>query len=158
MTPKEFLSRYIEADNRIDQLLEEREVWQSRAEKMTSPIDAERVSGSKDGSPMDDAVDKVLEIDKEIRQAIVTSNCIKLQVMSVISSVGLDRYRKLLNYRYIGHKELGKLRESYSWTQIASKMSYDRRYIFKMHALALNIVSDSMKKDTKRHYHDTTEV
>lgn len=73
-------------------------------------------------------IDKIVDLQDEIYQDIVTLESVSHEIRQVIESVEDDRERQLLQYRYI---------DGLSWEQVAVTMGYGWRHVHKLHSKAL---------------------
>ena len=79
-----------------------------------------------------DLIADLCELEKELLQEIKKNLSIHRDRKALISTVENPIYRALLEYRYLSFL---------SWDDIADKMHYDKRYLFKLHDRALNVVA-----------------
>lgn len=122
---KQWLGRYREADRRIKGMEEELQRWHDRAESVTKPL-SDMPRGGKGKNPLEDAVEHIWDISKEINDTIAEMRRIQAEIESAIDAVDNGTYRTLLRLRYINLKK---------WEQIAVDMDYDyyhtRKYLHK---------------------------
>jgi hypothetical protein len=137
MNAQEYLSQAYRIDQRINSKLEQVQSLRELATKATSTISDVPPSGTRNFHRMEDVICKMLDLESEINADITALLDLKKEIIAVINSVENPTYRTLLELRYLCFK---------TWEEIAFKMNYDRRYLFKVHGRALN------KVDTKRHY------
>ena len=124
MTVKQWLMRYQNADKKIESLLRERQETYERLVSITSQLNGDTVSGSKDPHKFDE----LAEIDSYIRQEVKKSIAIKTEITTAINELEDWRYRDVLSYRYINN---------YIWDSIADSMSYTRQHVTRLHGYAL---------------------
>lgn len=129
----EYLKQYKNLDRRINRKLEEKERWQSKAEKVTSTItDVPR--GKDEENQRELAIVEMMDCEKEAVTMIDSFIDLGREIQSTIDMIDNDDFRILLEYRYIdGHK----------WEKIAVEMNYDYRYIFELHGKAINALNPS---------------
>ena len=133
---KEWLKRGWEIDLRIKELLAEKEKALTMATSITSQATEEMVDSSKGNSSetkfinyadysalIDETIDKLIETKKEILEAIILVEEISLQRLLVLRYITFD-----------------------SWDDIADKMSYEHRYIHKLHSKALMEIKNIRNK------------
>jgi len=133
----EYLKRYKDIDRRIQTKCDEKSIWMSRATKIT-PTLSDMPHGGQQQNKIEAAIEKIAEIETEIDSEIDELLTVKAEVKAAIDTVPIEKYRDLLERRYIRGKK---------WEQIAIDMNYDYRYVLKLHGYALQEV----QVDTKRH-------
>lgn len=130
---KEWLNRGYKLNEEINQLEAAKRTMYDRLTSITPAYEGEIVSGTKDPhkydayaaycADIDSRVDELFEIKREIQQAI--------------SKVDDAKLRALLLARYINFM---------TFEEIAVNMSYDWRWIMRLHNKALNIVAELINK------------
>lgn len=125
-----YLSRYRGAEEHIRILLKEKKQWEDRALHITPIITGMPVAGS-GGSKIESAVSKIVDLEAEMDQEVDELVKIRQEVKAAISTVGDERLKMLLEYKYIHGMTL---------EQIAKKMHYSFSHIKRLHCLALNYV------------------
>lgn len=128
MTAKEFLSQTFTVDKRINSKLRQIEHLNELATKCTSVWSDMPKSPNRRQSPMADAVDRIIDLQSEINADIDTLVSIKQEIHAVIKAVDNDEYKTLLEQRYLC---------CMAWEDIASMMSYNIRWVHKIHGKAL---------------------
>lgn len=131
MTAKEYLEQAIRLDQRINAKIEQVASLNELATKCTSTITGMPHAPSKSTSPMADAVAKIIDLQDEINRDIDRLVDLKREIVGVIKAVDSPEYQTVLEKRYLCFMP---------WEQIAVDMSYDLRYLFKIHARALEQV------------------
>ena len=124
-----YLSRVRHINERITRLLEEKRRWRDLA-LCRSP----GISPAPGGGPTVKPEDKMLEIEDEINREIDYLQEVRKEVKSAISGVEDDTLRTLLEYRYL---------DGLTWEQIAGKMHFSERWVYKLHKKALKKVNSS---------------
>ena len=129
MTPKQYLSQARYIDRRIEARIAERDrlldsVTAARSSQLTG---MPRGNGHDWTDTVDRAADMTAHIDEDIRRLIA----LKREIWDAIDAVEDLRLRTVLELYY---------RAGYNWEQVAGRMHYDVRYIFKLHGLALTKV------------------
>ena len=124
MNVKQWLMRYISADKKIESLLRDRQETYDRLVSITSQLDGDSVSGTKDPHKFDE----LAELDGYIRQEVSKAMKIKMEITTAINELEDWRYRDVLIYRYINN---------YIWERIADSMSYTRQHVTRLHGYAL---------------------
>jgi hypothetical protein len=118
MNAKEYLSQAFWLDQRIDSKLQQLDSLKSLAMKVTTTYGQERVSGTKEKSPMENTIVKLIDLEREIDKDIDKLVDLKREIIDIINQVENPTYRLLLELRYISGN---------TWEDIAEKMQYDLR-------------------------------
>ncbi len=124
----QYLLRYRRLNQRIDRLLEEQSRWRERALKIT-PTLSQAPGGGGSGSPIERPMDKVLEMEEEINEEIDTLQTIRHQIRDTLNQLTDESLKLLMEYRYI---------DGMTWEQIADKMNYSWRQVYRKHEEALS--------------------
>lgn len=128
MDTKTYLRQLTRMDKRIDALCERRTRYEALGQRRTGCY-----SGGLPGSQRRDSsveryacklVDLAREIDRKIDEYVDLTRTIEAQIAAIPDG----RYRDILTWRYIN---------DWSWDQIMKAMNYDRRWVFRLHGLAL---------------------
>ena len=128
MTTKEWLSRATNIDKEIGRLLRERRAAWDRAVSITSRVNANCVSGTKDPHKYDTLVAYENLIDAKVDELYA----IKQEIMAAINNVQDSTLRALLTEKYINGKK---------WEQIAVDLNYSWRQIIRLHGRALQEIT-----------------
>lgn len=128
MTTKEWLSRATNIDKEIGRLLRERRAAWDRAVSVTSRLNANNVSGTKDPHKYDTLVAYENLIDQKVDELYA----VKQEVLVAINGVQDSTLRALLLGRYIDGKK---------WEQIAIDLNYSWRQIIRLHGQALQEIT-----------------
>ena len=116
---KSYLLQVERLDARIDNKLIERQQWRDIALGITSNIGGERVQSSGSQQKMSEAIEKCLDMEKEINSLIDELIETKEKVIDTIEKIYSPTEYKILHMRYIQHislKEIAiKLNREYSW-------------------------------------------
>lgn len=131
----EYLKRYKDIDRRIQAKCDEKSVWMARATKIT-PTFSEMPKGGQEESKIEAAIEKIMEIDSEINDEIDELLIVKSEVKAAINTVPNEKYRELLERRYIRGQK---------WEQIAVDMNYDYSWVLRLHGKALPLVQIATK-------------
>lgn len=143
MNAKEYLSQAIWLDKVIQNKLEQKELLEAMAQKVTVDFSHERVSGGKNTtSPMEAATVKLIDLSHEINDDIDQLIDLKKEILDTINSVKDTSYQLLLEMRYINNK---------GWDEVAMCMGYDRRWVMRLHGRALKEIDKILKEATKSH-------
>lgn len=136
MTAKEYLSQIHYMDERINILIQERDALKSRAQCNQSPqMDADKVSSSGGSpAPMADAVDRYVDIEREIDELMDEYGVKRWKIVRQIESLPDPRHRELLYLRYVKWKRLEDI--ACIMRKMDGKM-YSYKHIQKLHGWAL---------------------
>ncbi len=129
MTAKEWFSRCLRLDRRIQSLQQQRQEEWDKLTSTTPNLTADVVDGTKDPHKLDRYVELNDMIGAEIRELLD----IKCEVKAVIRQIPDSRYRDVLDKRYIGNK---------TWEQIAVEMHYSYMHICRLHGEALKAAEE----------------
>lgn len=126
MTAKEFLRRARAIDRRVDESME-------RAERLRARLEAGRMSaitGMPRGGGADWTVtaDRLIELERRINERTRELVRLKLAAIDAIRAVEEPRLAELLELYYI---------DGMTWEQVAERMGYEVRQIYRLHGLAL---------------------
>ena len=131
MTAKEYLYQAYRLDQQINSKLEQVARLKHMAMQATGRFQAERISGTPQHSPMEDAVSKLIDLEYEINDDIDRLVDLKREMYVLIAKISDPSHRVLLELRYLGGN---------NWEDISSKMSYDLSWVFRLHGRALQEV------------------
>lgn len=134
MTVKEWLNRGYKLDTEIDALLEEQRMAWVKATGTTVINTDDKVQTSKQNTTENRFI-SYLAYSALIDTRIDELYSVKNEISQAIESVDDAVLRTLLMLRYI---------RFYTWEQIAEKMNYDVRYIYKLHRKALQFVKNKI--------------
>ena len=124
----QYLLQYHRLESEIDQLLEERNRWKEKIQKLTSGyLDASQGTGSEDR--LKRAQDKIIEIEERLTAKIDKLTDKRIEIDRQIEAIADHRLRCLLHYRYI---------DGLTWGKVAGKMNYDYRWIMRLHRKSLD--------------------
>lgn len=129
-----YLKQYKYLDDHINQLLEEKEQWRNRAEKMTPTWSDMPKGGTDDENLREMAICKMMDCERLATRMIDEYVDLGKEIKAVIDTVDDIGSRLLLNYRYI---------EGLTFEEIAYKMSYSWRQVHRIHSEALNKINMS---------------
>jgi hypothetical protein len=136
MTAKEYLNQALHLDGRINAKLEQIRSLRELAQNAASTISDMPKNPNRNVHRMESTICKMLDLENEVSRDIDRQVELKREIMEAVESVENPTYRMLLELRYLCFKH---------WDDIAAMMSYDRRYVLKVHGRAL------LEVDTKRH-------
>ncbi len=129
MTAKEYLAQAFRLDQRINSKLEQVSRLRNMAMKATSSFQAERISGTKQHSPMESSLVKVIDLEYEIDADIDRLVDLKREIIEVVNSVQHPECQLVLELRYLSYM---------NWEEIAERMNYSYRQIHRIHGQALS--------------------
>lgn len=124
-----FLRQYREALQRIDDKTEEVQRIRQRLYPGSQKLSDMPGGGQK--SDWTDTIADIIEIENGIKSEIAELNAVRQSVLDVINAVSDDRYRVLLEKRYINGK---------TWQCIADEMYVDYLTTWRWHSVALAMV------------------
>lgn len=137
---KKILNEIHKTDVEINRLIEEKRSYQELAEKATQSF-ANAPTGSKINDKIAELSAKIVDIENEICEKIDELIDKKYDISKQIKKIKDKELRSVLTLRHV---------RSMQFTEIAEKMGYSQRTIFRMHNRALDelekILSDSDKK------------
>ncbi|MGD6778446.1 DUF1492 domain-containing protein [Sutcliffiella horikoshii] len=129
MNSKEYLSQAMWLDKMIDNKLEQLDSLKALSLKVNSTLSEVKVSGGHhENSSMESAVVKVIDLGNEINDDIDRLVDLKKEIAEVIHQVNNINYQLLLEMRYISGK---------TWDDVAIALNYNSRSVFKVHGRAL---------------------
>ena len=131
MTAKEYLSQAFRLDGRINTKLEQVASLRNLAAKATTGMQMDRISSTRQLSPMENAVTKLIDLEHEINGDIDQLVDLKREIAGLIISVGDPSYRILLEMRYLGGN---------TWEEVSLQLGYDLRWVYRLHDRALQAV------------------
>lgn len=129
MTTKEFLNRYLEADNQINAKLEQIHNLRALSTKTTQVLSADRVDGSVTSDKVAGIIAKIVDLEREIDADIDRLQDTKKRVEEVIARISDTKQRQVLTLRYINGKR---------WEEIALILNFNYRWILRLHGKALS--------------------
>ena len=126
MTAKEFLRRARSVDRRVDEA-------QERVDRLRARLEAGRMSsvtgmprgGAKDWT---ETADRLIELEQRVNARIRELVRWEHAAMDAIDRVDDARQREVLELYYI---------DGLTWGQVAERMGYEVRQIYRLHGLAL---------------------
>lgn len=142
MTIKEYLSQAYRIDQRINSKLEQVQSLRELAEKATSTLSDTPCSGNSNKQKIEGVIVKIIDLENEIDEEIDRLVDLKKDIVSLIKQVKNPEYQTLLELRYLCFR---------TWEQIAVEMSYELRYLHKLHIRALE-VCDEIQLATRHIY------
>lgn len=113
-----YLKQYKTLDKHINRLLEEKEMWFTRATKVTQTID-DMPRGGDGEDARQKAIASMMDADMRATQAIDEYADLGKEIKAIIKSIGDSTLELLLEYRYIDGKTFERIAVdmNYSWKQ-----------------------------------------
>lgn len=129
MTAKEFLRRARDVDRRVDEATE-------RVERIRAKLEGGRMSsltGMPRGGGADwtETADRLIELERVVNQRTRELVRWKLAAIDAIRAVEEPRLAEVLELYYI---------DGLTWEQVAQRMGYEVRQIYRLHGVALRKV------------------
>jgi len=137
MTSKEYLSQARYLDMRINSKLDQIESLHELATRCTSTISGMPHNPNRGGSPMADAICKIIDLESEINADIDKLVDLKREIVGVIKRIDNVELQTLLEKRYLCFMQ---------WEQIAVDMCFSIQHVYRLHAEALDVVSAILKR------------
>ena len=137
MTSKEYLSQARYLDMRINSKLDQIESLHELATRCTSTISGMPHNPNCGGSPMADAICKIIDLESEINADIDKLVDLKREIVGVIKRIDNVELQTLLEKRYLCFMQ---------WEQIAVDMCFSIQHVYRLHAEALDAVSAILKR------------
>lgn len=129
MTAKEYLNQA----RQLDQRIAAREAERDRIIALAAGARSPQLTGMPRGGQHDwtNAVDRAVDMTSDITREIMELVRLKAEINRTIAAVPDERCRTLLELRY---------RSYLTWEQIAERMGYDVRWVYRLHGEALLLV------------------
>lgn len=128
MSPKEFLSQYLEADREIDAQLDEIRKLRAKITGTGVNLNPDKVQSSPPGDTMARIIEKIMDMEQEVDTEIDELQKIRREVFQVIRSIPNWKQRAVLRRRYINGK---------TWEQIAVDLDLSYQWVCALHGKAL---------------------
>lgn len=138
MTAKTYLQQIRIAEIKIEDGLEELARLKALATKVTSAMDGEMVSGSKNPDKLTDVVAKIIKLQEKINRDVDKYVDIKQDAVGMLAEIDNPTHYKILHSRYVLYK---------TWEQIACEMGYTYQWICQLHGVALLEFEKILKKN-----------
>lgn len=129
MTTKEYLNQVGKLTFMIDAKFEELYRLQTLACRITVATEGERVKSSPDTDKMAEAVEKIIECEKELNTLIKRTINQRNQIIKMIDELENPNSHKILTLRYV---------QDLTDKEIASKMNIAPSHVYKVQKTALN--------------------
>ena len=128
MTAKEYLNQAKTLDQRINVKLDRVSRLRAMTQKITASLDGEQVSRTRNVTPLEDAIIRLMEEEESLNAAIDRLVDLKREVSGVLKQIDDTDCQLLLELRYLCYR---------SWEEIAEVMHMHIRTVYKVHGRAL---------------------
>ncbi len=115
MTAQAYLEQLINIDRRIKDKLRESAEWRSIAMSKSSNIDEVKVQSSHNKAPMEDAVCKAVQYEKEAAELAEKLSDLKHTIVGQIDTMDGEEYLYLKDY-YVYGVRAGTMADKYNYT------------------------------------------
>lgn len=139
MTTKEYLQQVYRIEEQIASKQEQICLLKALALKTTNKIKETFVSGSKSTSTTEELIIKIINLELLINEDIDRLVDIKSELVKTLKKMDDTDCRLILEYRYLNY---------YQWEEIAEKMHYTVRWVYKLHGRALEKLEKVLKAGT----------
>ncbi len=136
---REYFSKAYRIDHRIRSKFEQLESLNALATRATTTLSAMPRNPNRSTSTMADVIARIIDLQEEINQDIISLVDSKREIMTIIKSIENSEYQTLLEKRYLCFL---------TWEKIAVDMSYTIHHLYKMHNAALEVCSKILNQDT----------
>ena len=137
MPIKEYLSQVFILEKSINSKLRYISWLREISTNGTSKACALRISGTSKHSPMEEAVVKIIDLERAVDKAIDQQVARKQEINALIETLWQVDYRNLLSLRYLEFK---------TWQEITEILGYSWRNVHYIHAKALAAVNKEWSK------------
>ena len=132
MNAKEFLSRGINLERRVETITDQLEHYKSIVNKCTVTY-SDSPKSTTSSNRLEDCTQKIMDLQSELCEAVADLVDVTCDIARTISKVENYDYEDLLVKRYV----LGE-----PWEKIAEEMNYSEQHIHRLHGEALKKISD----------------
>ena len=132
MNAKEFLSRGINLERRVETITDQIEHYKSIVNKCTVTY-SDSPKSTTSSYRLEDCTQKIMDLQSELCEAVADLVDVTCDIARTISKVENYDYEDLLVKRYV----LGE-----PWENIAEEMNYSEQHIHRLHGEALKKISD----------------
>lgn len=136
MNAKEYLQQIKRLDTLINRKTDLLYDLKSQVLSITASAEGERVKHSSNVHRMEDTIVKIIDLQNEINTIIDQLVDVKREILTVIDSLDDADLIDLLYRRYVYYEK---------WEDIALKMNYNVRWIYRLHKKALQKISEKLK-------------
>ena len=148
MTAKEYLEQAHRLDQRIDSKLEQVEALRCLATKSTAIIRS-HPGGGGNGSFMEDAVIKIVDLEREIAKEMERLVDLKREIAETINRVEEPELQIVLERRYLNYQR---------WPEIAKAICYSTKTVRRWHEKALEKVEEVIRKQNIKKRTDSQNI
>lgn len=133
MKAKEYLRQLQKLDKLIENKLAERDQWHAIATTVTQRMSSDRVQTSGNQKKMEDAILKLIEVEKEVDAAVDSFVDAKREVIATITKLSTtnETYYDILHKIYVQY---------FTLDEVADLYKNSRSWIDKAHGRALQMV------------------
>ena len=132
MNAKEFLSRGINLERRVETITDQIEHYKSIVNKCTVTY-SDSPKSTTSSYRLEDCTQKIMDLQSELCETVADLVDVTCDIARTISKVENYDYEDLLVKRYV----LGE-----PWEKIAEEMNYSEQHIHRLHGEALKKISD----------------
>lgn len=136
MTAKKYLSQAVWLDRMIDNKISYQEKLRTMAEKTTVDVSREKVSGGSTLNSREDIIVKLADLSHEVNADIDRLIDLQKEILDTIRLVEDDCLKLILELRYVN---------AMGWDDIVAELEYERSWVTRLHAKALNQVDKILK-------------
>ena len=141
MNAKEYLSSVRQLELKIKKDLRELEYWKELSSSVSGCDYGPHYNATKNIVPQQmNCMDTIIDLENTIKQDEEALVNLKKEMAKKIYTLGNTDYEYILVLRYLRYK---------SWTEIADKMEYSIRWIYKLHKKALMDFDEKILKIIK---------
>lgn len=139
MTAKEYLNQIRAKDNEINRKQQKLEALRNIAFNTSPHYESEAVQRTREKSPLENIMVKIVDLDKEIDSDIDALVDLKVEVWEQLDKMNDESQKRILWLRYAEYK---------TWSNIADVINFTPRYVYKLHIKALDELDAILKNGT----------
>lgn len=129
MTAKDYLCQLIIMDDEINRKHQRLVTLRDVALNSTPQYDGEAVQRTREKSPLENIMAKIVDLDREIDEDIDALFDFKAEVWEQLDKLWDERYKRILWLHYAERK---------TWGYIAKDVNLTRRHVIRLHKVALD--------------------
>ena len=137
MTAKEFLGGIAELEKEIVRKKQRCKTLRDVATNTSVNNSSENIQKSKEKSPLENIMVKIIDLDREIEADEGTLVDLKAELWEQLDKLADETQKRILWLRYVNRK---------SWRHIASEVHFTSRYVFKLHIKAMEELEGILQK------------
>jgi len=137
MTAKEYLGRIAELEKEIVRKKQRCKTLRDVATNTSVNNSTENIQKSKEKSPLENIMVKIIDLDREIEADEGTLVDLKAELWEQLDKLADETQKRILWLRYVNRK---------SWRHIASEVHFTSRYVFKLHIKAIEELEGILQK------------